>query len=63
MHPGHDTRRELAQAVVTNGWGLLQLSPAGLSLEEIFLKLTTREAIHEGEDSAPEPVAAGGEMR
>jgi ABC-2 type transport system ATP-binding protein len=58
MHPGADTRRELAHAVVSSGWGLLQLSPAGLSLEEIFLKLTTREASHE-EEPASEPVAAG----
>ena len=56
MHPGADTRRELAHTVVSSGWGLLQLSPAGLSLEEIFLKLTTREASAE---EAAEPVGAG----
>jgi len=63
MHAGRDMRRELAHAVVTNGWGLLQLSPAGLSLEEIFLKLTTREDTHEGEGMSPEPVAAGEDTR
>jgi ABC-2 type transport system ATP-binding protein len=37
---GHDVRRALASAVVTNGWGLLELRPARMSLEEVFLKLT-----------------------
>jgi gliding motility-associated transport system ATP-binding protein len=41
---GRDIRRELAQAVVTNGWGLLELRPMRLSLEEIFLSLTTEDA-------------------
>ena len=41
---GRDIRRELASAVVTNGWGLLELRPLRMSLEEIFLHLTTEEA-------------------
>jgi ABC-2 type transport system ATP-binding protein len=40
---GHDVRRDLARAVVTNGWGLLELRPMRMSLEEIFLSLTTEE--------------------
>jgi ABC-2 type transport system ATP-binding protein len=40
---GHDVRRELARAVVTSGWGLLELRPMRMSLEEIFLSLTTDE--------------------
>jgi gliding motility-associated transport system ATP-binding protein len=40
---GHDVRRDLARAVVTSGWGLLELRPMRLSLEEIFLSLTTEE--------------------
>ena len=40
---GHDVRRELARAVVTGGWGLLELRPTRMSLEEIFLSLTTEE--------------------
>jgi len=40
---GHDVRRELARAVVGGGWGLLELRPMRLSLEEIFLSLTTEE--------------------
>jgi ABC-2 type transport system ATP-binding protein len=41
---GHDVRRELARTVITNGWGLLELRPVRMSLEEIFLSLTTEEA-------------------
>jgi ABC-2 type transport system ATP-binding protein len=40
---GHDVRRELARAIVTNSWGLLELRPMRMSLEEIFLSLTTEE--------------------
>jgi ABC-2 type transport system ATP-binding protein len=40
---GHDVRRELARAVVSSGWGLLELRPMRMSLEDIFLSLTTDE--------------------
>ena len=40
---GEDVRRALARAVVTNGWGLLELRPLRMSLEEIFLQVTTEE--------------------
>ena len=40
---GHDIRRDLAKAVVTSGWGLLELRPTRMSLEEIFLSLTTED--------------------
>ena len=40
---GQDIRRELARAVVTNGWGLLEFRPMRMSLEDIFLSLTTDE--------------------
>jgi ABC-2 type transport system ATP-binding protein len=40
---GRDIRRELARSVVTQGWGLLELRPVRMSLEEIFLSLTTEE--------------------
>jgi ABC-2 type transport system ATP-binding protein len=36
-------RRDIARAVVGQGWGLLELRPARMSLEEIFLQLTTEE--------------------
>ena len=41
--PGRDVRRELASTVVSRGWGLLELRPMRMSLEEIFLSLTTEE--------------------
>jgi ABC-2 type transport system ATP-binding protein len=41
---GRDVRRELARSVVSNGWGLLELRPMRMSLEEIFLSVTTDEA-------------------
>jgi len=40
---GRDVRRELAKTIVTNGWGLLELRPMRMSLEDIFLSLTTEE--------------------
>jgi ABC-2 type transport system ATP-binding protein len=41
---GADIREALAKAVVTGGFGLMELRPAHLSLEEIFLQLTTTDA-------------------
>jgi ABC-2 type transport system ATP-binding protein len=41
---GRDVRRELAAAVVGRGWGLLELRPMRMSLEDVFLKLTTQES-------------------
>ncbi|HEU0167621.1 MAG TPA: ABC transporter ATP-binding protein [Chloroflexota bacterium] len=38
-----DIRADLASAVVGKGWPLLELRSASMSLEEIFLQLTTRE--------------------
>jgi ABC-2 type transport system ATP-binding protein len=40
---GADVRREIAAAVVRGGWGLLELRPMRMSLEDIFLTLTTSE--------------------
>jgi len=40
---GHDVRRELAAAVVGRGWGLLEMRPLRMSLEEIFLHVTTED--------------------
>jgi ABC-2 type transport system ATP-binding protein len=47
---GMDIRRELAHTVVTGGWGLLEMRPMRMSLEDIFLSLTT--------DETQEPVGA-----
>ena len=38
-----DVRRDLARAIVTSGWGLLELRPTRVSLEEVFLSLTTED--------------------
>jgi gliding motility-associated transport system ATP-binding protein len=40
---GRDVRRDLARAVITSGWGLLEMRPMRMSLEDIFLSLTTEE--------------------
>jgi ABC-2 type transport system ATP-binding protein len=53
-----DIRRDLARAVVTNGWGLLELRPMRVSLEEVFLSLTTEDM----SALAGEPVPAGEEV-
>ena len=46
---GRDVRRDLAREIVTRGWGLLELRPMRMSLEEIFLQVTTEE---QGEEAA-----------
>jgi ABC-2 type transport system ATP-binding protein len=51
---GRDVRAELAAAVVQKGYGLLGLAPVGMSLEEIFLHLTTTDV---GEAPPPAPPA------
>jgi ABC-2 type transport system ATP-binding protein len=38
-----DIRSELARTIVQNGWGLFELQSATMSLEDIFIKLTTAE--------------------
>jgi ABC-2 type transport system ATP-binding protein len=43
--PGMDVRERVAAAIVGRGWGLLELHSFGMSLEDIFLKLTTKEEI------------------
>jgi len=39
-----DLRREASRLIVERGWGLLELRPADMSLEEIFVRLVTKEA-------------------
>ena len=41
---GADVRRDISTAIVRGGWGLLELRPMRMSLEDIFLSLTTEEA-------------------
>ena len=38
-----DLRQELARAVCGNGWGLLELRPIDMTLEDIFIRLVTEE--------------------
>jgi ABC-2 type transport system ATP-binding protein len=43
VESGRDIRRDLARTVVQAGWGLLELQSENMSLEDIFIKLTTAE--------------------
>jgi ABC-2 type transport system ATP-binding protein len=54
---GRDVRPELARAVVESRWDLLELRPSGLSLEDIFLKLTTQD-LSEAAQQQPDAAAA-----
>ena len=51
---GRDIRRDLARAVVSQNWGLLELRPSRMSLEEIFLSLTTEEKSTDKEEKTTE---------
>jgi hypothetical protein len=50
-------RPELARAVVGRGFDLLGLQEIGMSLEEIFLHLTTTEPAEEAQPQAEPPPA------
>jgi ABC-2 type transport system ATP-binding protein len=62
---GRHVRPGLARAVIEAGWSLNELHAVGLSLEEIFLQLTT--SAKPGEDGRPDAEAAvpqpAGEMK
>jgi ABC-2 type transport system ATP-binding protein len=53
-----DVRREVAQSVVGQGWGLLELRPLRMSLEDIFLQLTTDESGKPVEAASPDTADA-----
>ena len=55
---GTDVRRELARTIVGRGWGLLELRPMRMSLEEVFLKVTTKETTETA--AAPDAAAEAG---
>jgi len=42
---GEDLRDEISRSIVSNGWSLLSLQSVGMSLEDIFLRLTTHEEL------------------
>jgi len=50
---GKDVRAELARAVVESQWKLYELKTSGLSLEDIFLKLTTKDLSEEPPAGSP----------
>ena len=57
--PHRDVRHELARSIVTRGWGLVELRPMRISLEDVFLELTTDEQ----PPDAPAAVADAGEVQ
>lgn len=40
---GTELRAEIAETIVSQGWGLLELRPVEMTLEDVFQQLTTRE--------------------
>jgi ABC-2 type transport system ATP-binding protein len=50
--PGADIREDLSRAIVNGGFGLLELRTAGMSLEDVFLKLITEERDDDDEEAA-----------
>ena len=53
-----DIPRRLAETVVNLGWGLYAMQSLGLSLEDIFLKLTAHDEAPAGGEAAAEPETA-----
>jgi ABC-2 type transport system ATP-binding protein len=51
---GRDVRRDLARAVVGSGWGLLEMRPMRMSLEDVFLSLTTEDVPATDAEAAPQ---------
>ena len=48
---------QVARLVVTRDWGLVELRPSRLSLEEVFLQLTTDEAAAAAPAQTPDAAA------
>ena len=49
----HDVRRDVARTIVDQGWGLLELRPTRMSLEQIFLELTTEDPEENAQQAQP----------
>src|SRR5437870_1586557 len=52
---GHDLREDLVHCAARNDWGLVELKLVAMTLEDVFLRLTTEEDTamgHEGEGEA-----------
>jgi hypothetical protein len=45
--PNQQASVQIAKTIVENGWGLSNLTPLPMTLEEIFLELTTEENLGE----------------
>ena len=60
---GRDVRAELARAVVESQWRLLELKTSGMSLEDIFLKLTTKDLGEGTQGAAPAEAASSSDAR
>ena len=43
VQSGHDLRDEISRAIISSGWSLLSMRSLDMSLEDVFLKLTTHE--------------------
>jgi ABC-2 type transport system ATP-binding protein len=59
--PDRDVRRDVARTIVNKGWGLLELRPVRLGLEEVFLELTEEAAKESATDAAPPAETTTGE--
>ena len=57
--PSYDVRRDVARAVVDRGWGLLEMRPTRMSLEDIFLQLTTEERPEDRVEARPQEAQHG----
>ena len=45
VNSGQDLRDEISRSIVSNGWSLLSMHAVSMSLEDIFLRLTTHEEL------------------
>ncbi|HCI85218.1 MAG TPA: hypothetical protein DHV68_00080 [Dehalococcoidia bacterium] len=45
--PNVQAAEQIAKSIIDNGWGLSNLTPLPMTLEEIFLELTTVENLGE----------------
>lgn len=56
--PGIDVREEVFRAVVERGWVLLEMGRERATLEDVFVRLTTRDTAQESDSPAPQEVTA-----
>ncbi len=58
---GRDVRRDLARAIVSGGWGLVELRPMRVSLEDVFLTLTEETEASAAAETPEAPGTTSGE--